>query len=187
MVNTIISLEKWNGHLYNWYNTETLAPLIPRYISSVDSGNFVGYLYVLKQFLVDKKEKIQEILQERNTLDEPDRINKKLLEENKENPNNEEKQKFLREENQEKNISTEYIQANVQSENSNLKKIDFMIDAITNLIENTDFKVLYDEENRLFSVGFNVEDGKLTDSYYDLLASEARQASLVAIDRKSVV
>ena len=59
MVNTIISLEKWNGHLYNWYNTETLAPLIPRYISSVDSGNFVGYLYVLKQFLVDIKEKIQ--------------------------------------------------------------------------------------------------------------------------------
>ena len=186
MVNTIINLEKWNGHLYNWYNTETLAPLIPRYISSVDSGNFVGYLYVLKQFLVDKKEKIQGIMQERNTLDEPDRINKKLLEENKENPNNEEKQKFLREENQEKNISTKYIQANVQSENSNLKKIDFMIDAITNLIENTDFKVLYDEENRLFSVGFNVEDGKLTDSYYDLLASEARQASLVAIAKKDI-
>lgn len=26
-------------------------PLIPRYISTVDSGNFVGYLYVVKSFL----------------------------------------------------------------------------------------------------------------------------------------
>ena len=38
---TIEKLEKWNGHLYNWYNTKTLKPLIPRYVSTVDSGNFV--------------------------------------------------------------------------------------------------------------------------------------------------
>ncbi len=69
-------------------------------------------------------------MQERNTLDEPDRINKKkLLEENKENPNNEEKNiKFYEKKTKKKNISTEFIQSNVQSENSNLKKIDFMID-----------------------------------------------------------
>ena len=52
IINSIESLEKWNGHLYNWYNTKTLNPLLPRYISSVDSGNFIGYLYVLKD-LVD--------------------------------------------------------------------------------------------------------------------------------------
>ena len=50
MINSIVKLPKWNGHLYNWYNIKTLLPLIPRYVSSVDSGNFVGYLYVLKQF-----------------------------------------------------------------------------------------------------------------------------------------
>ena len=39
-------LEKWNGHLYNWYNTKTLTPLMPRYVSTVDSGNFVRiYVY----------------------------------------------------------------------------------------------------------------------------------------------
>lgn len=59
MVNTISNLTKWNGHLYNWYNIETLEPLIPRYISSVDSGNFVGFLYVLKQFLLKEKEEIE--------------------------------------------------------------------------------------------------------------------------------
>ena len=42
------------------------------------------------------------------------------------------------------------------------------------------------KKKKLFSIGFNVEDNKLTDSYYDLLASEARQASLVAIAKKDV-
>ena len=40
-LNSIVGLSKWNGHLYNWYNTKTLEPLIPRYVSSVDSGNFI--------------------------------------------------------------------------------------------------------------------------------------------------
>ncbi len=49
---TIEKLAKWNGHLYNWYHTIALQqPLLPRYISSVDSGNFVGYLYLTKDFL----------------------------------------------------------------------------------------------------------------------------------------
>ena len=41
-INTIQKLEKWNGHLLNWYDTKTLKPLRPRYISTVDSGNFIG-------------------------------------------------------------------------------------------------------------------------------------------------
>ena len=121
MLHTIEKLPKWNGHLYNWYNTINLEPLIPRYISTVDSGNLVGYLFVLKQFLDDK-----------------------------------------------------------QKTNSNL------ITIIDRLIENTNFKVLYDYKKRLFSIGFNIEENELTDSYYDLLASEARQASLVAIAKRDV-
>ncbi len=39
---------------------------------------------------------------------------------------------------------------------------------------------------QLFSVGYNVEENMLTDSYYDLLASEARQTSLVAIAKKDI-
>ena len=53
MLNTVVKLQKWNGHLYNWYNTKTLEPLMPRYISTVDNGNFIGYLYTTKQFLND--------------------------------------------------------------------------------------------------------------------------------------
>jgi cellobiose phosphorylase len=48
---TVEKLEKWKGHLYNWYDTRTLEILRPRYISTVDSGNFIGYLMTLKQGL----------------------------------------------------------------------------------------------------------------------------------------
>ena len=41
---TVHRLEKLNGHLLNWYDTQSLAPLEPRYVSSVDSGNLAGHL-----------------------------------------------------------------------------------------------------------------------------------------------
>jgi cyclic beta-1,2-glucan synthetase len=48
---TIRKLPKWNGHIYNWYNTQNLEPLSPVYISTVDSGNFATYLIALKNGL----------------------------------------------------------------------------------------------------------------------------------------
>jgi hypothetical protein len=46
-------LERYQGHFYNWYDTQTLAPLEPRYVSTVDSGNLTGYLIVLQQGLLE--------------------------------------------------------------------------------------------------------------------------------------
>ena len=46
---SIHKLEKLNGHFYNWYNTQNLEPLSPRYISTVDSGNLAGHLITFKQ------------------------------------------------------------------------------------------------------------------------------------------
>src|SRR5665647_2284561 len=51
-LNTVQKLERYRGHLYNWYDTITLAPLAPRYISTIDSGNLAGHLIVLKQGLL---------------------------------------------------------------------------------------------------------------------------------------
>lgn len=123
---TVESLPKWNGHLYNWYQIKTKEPLNPRYISTVDSGNFIGYLFVVKAFLEEVKE--QE--------------------------------------------TTEELQG--------------LIRIVEKMIQEADFSVLYNKEQQLFSIGFNLEENKLTDSYYDLLASEARQASFVAIAKKDV-
>ena len=128
MLNTVCSLQKWNGHLYNWYGLDNLEPLTPKFVSSVDSGNFIGYLYVVLQFL----EGI--------------------------------------------NVQDELV----------MDRISTMKFQTKELIQNTDFTKLFDYKNNLFSVGFDVEENKLADSYYDLLASEARQASLVAIAKKDI-
>ncbi|MBA5685639.1 GH36-type glycosyl hydrolase domain-containing protein [Rugamonas apoptosis] len=41
-------LERYQGHFYNWYDTQTLKPLYPIYISTVDSGNLAGHLLTLR-------------------------------------------------------------------------------------------------------------------------------------------
>ena len=51
-VSTIVSLKKFRGHLYNWYDTETLEIIGDRFISTVDSGNFVCSLIALKEGLI---------------------------------------------------------------------------------------------------------------------------------------
>ena len=43
------SLERLRGHFLNWYDTRTFAPLLPRYVSTVDSGNLAACLLTLKQ------------------------------------------------------------------------------------------------------------------------------------------
>src|SRR6185295_16934283 len=44
---TMQQLERHRGHFYNWYDTQTLRPLLPVYISTVDSGNLAGHLLTL--------------------------------------------------------------------------------------------------------------------------------------------
>jgi cyclic beta-1,2-glucan synthetase len=50
-MDTINRLERFEGHLLNWYDIQTLAPLEPRYVSTVDSGNLIGALWSLEQGL----------------------------------------------------------------------------------------------------------------------------------------
>ncbi len=56
--NTLTSMEKlerYRGHFYNWYDTRTLKPLHPQYVSSVDSGNLAGALLTLQAGLTELK------------------------------------------------------------------------------------------------------------------------------------
>ncbi|CCQ97400.1 membrane hypothetical protein [[Clostridium] ultunense Esp] len=126
-LDTIEKMEKWEGHLYNWYDTETLEPLRPVFVSTVDSGNFISYLIVLKEGLKEYKEDFNEI-----------------------------------------------------------KKVENLIDRIEDIIDNTKFTPLYDEVKDLFYIGYNVKEGKVLNSHYDLLASEARISSYIAISKGEV-
>jgi cyclic beta-1,2-glucan synthetase len=52
MISTMKKMERYKGHFYNWYDTQSLIPLSPRYVSTVDSGNLAGHLMVLRQGLL---------------------------------------------------------------------------------------------------------------------------------------
>jgi cyclic beta-1,2-glucan synthetase len=127
---TIEKMEKWNGHLYNWYDTTTLQVLMPKYISTVDSGNLAGYFITLKEAL-------KELLKATDGCIEVEHVNS-------------------------------------------------LISRIEVLIEEMRFEPLFDRERELFSIGYDVSNDKLTNSYYDLLASEARITSYLAIAKRVV-
>ncbi|SHN62671.1 GH36-type glycosyl hydrolase domain-containing protein [Desulfovibrio litoralis] len=50
---TMNRLERFRGHFYNWYDTQSLLPLTPLYVSSVDSGNLAGHLLTLHSGLAE--------------------------------------------------------------------------------------------------------------------------------------
>jgi cyclic beta-1,2-glucan synthetase len=119
---TIEGLERFEGHLLNWYDTRTLAPLPPSYVSTVDSGNLAGALLTLSVGL----RQLAPALAARATA----------------------------------------------------------------LVDGMNFTFLYDPKRHLFAIGYRLADaeapGRLDSSYYDLLASEARLASFIAIAKGDV-
>ncbi len=50
---SMAKLGRLHGHFFNWYDTKTLEPLLPQYISTVDSGNLAGHLIAVKQACVE--------------------------------------------------------------------------------------------------------------------------------------
>jgi cellobiose phosphorylase len=51
-LDTMGKLERHRNHFYNWYDTQTLKPLPPQYVSTVDSGNLAGHLLTLRPGLL---------------------------------------------------------------------------------------------------------------------------------------
>ncbi len=54
---TLNNLERHEGHLLNWYDLKDQSPLQPRYVSSVDSGNFIATLWTLNQGIKENLER----------------------------------------------------------------------------------------------------------------------------------
>jgi cyclic beta-1,2-glucan synthetase len=52
-LDTMQRLERHQGHFFNWYDTQSLRPLRPCYVSTVDSGNLAGHLLTLRAGLLE--------------------------------------------------------------------------------------------------------------------------------------
>lgn len=241
-LNTIEKMEKWNGHLYNWYNTTNLEVLRPKFISTVDSGNFAGYLMVLNEGLLHYQNKpiYDEVIQD-GFFDLLELCNAEI---NKDKPYFDiELLKKLAQNNSDGTIDTlnkvnnvaeniensfeklipaiskylnEFINKNktgywvkklanqvnayqmelekygegIFTSLKEIQEISIQFERLKNriqlLIDNMQFKSLFDAQRSLFTIGFDVESGHASKSYYDLFASEARQTSLIAIAKGEV-
>ena len=236
LFDTLDRLERYRGHFYNWYDTRTLRPLDPRYISTVDSGNLAVCLIAYAAALDDASSGPG--LEPQRWAGLFDVID--LLDEIAET----EHSKMLR--HWTKGIQThiadirddaalwttglcdlcerliphienqlvEAIKTEIPVANDILHDIHAWIDRLrhqaramlrdielgttharelTHLAKRAaeiaysmEFRPLYDEDRRLFRIGYNVSTGRSDTHYYDLLASEARLASFFAIAKGDV-
>ena len=161
-VATIERMEKWEGHLYNWYNTRTLQPLPPRYVSTVDSGNMIVCLMAVRQGLAEWLER-----------DAADNGRDEATREATSNPAGEAAARR----------DGEMAAGKREAEDTGglLEEGRALLDRLDNIIGGTDFRPLYDHRARLFALGYNPDACRRDQILYDLAASEARQASFAAI------
>ena len=248
-LDTMLKIPRRFGHFYNWYDTVSLEPLEPEYISTVDSGNLAGHLLAVKQSCLKLKEKTQfhsttlsgledfiKIIKYGIEKLEPALITSRRLnshslvsqinnclqyiKESKFDPINEkchdldELQKRVDLiNNQIKNLSQEHGEDHFRSINSWIQKLlskiertrdeftsvtgeilplrfkkqcDEIAQTCHNLVMDMDFSALYDKKRKLFTIGYSIRDGKNDNSYYDLLASEARLTSFLSIAKGDV-
>ncbi|GFP74160.1 GH36-type glycosyl hydrolase domain-containing protein [Clostridium fungisolvens] len=270
ILNSMDKLDKYHGHFLNWYDTRTRTPLWPRYVSTVDSGNLVGYLWVIEEALseylkkplisdnqrnslIDTMSIIEEEIKdngifklEKETIRSEDMNLKNYMETLKDivdkclNIELENKQKELywiaklkkeavmklaelgeiiescSEENDDDdrlnelgnillkvpvtNLEAALNNSLAKKSESNNKEIQIKTSPVADLIAKinniigrldvmateTDFKVLYNSHRKIFSIGYDMENNTLGDNCYDLLASEARAASFIAIAKGDV-
>jgi cyclic beta-1,2-glucan synthetase len=301
-MNTIRKLERHEGHLLNWYDIETLTPLNPRYVSTVDSGNLLGALWTLRQGLeslastplLDRKAlaglcdtrevlrqvELEEQISSENAHDQkrpeftletsPDsiigilRVLRQVPDDAFRFPEKTESAywsaqvqnqvaawrlvadrylvwlEILAEKSEQEmaildpdsagifhavlhhapslkelasgtagcSMFLESIRQKISADDSSLSdwinrvsqaydrakwlagemlsKVDQLSVACIELSESMNMRFLYNAERRLFSIGFNISEGRLDHAFYDLLASEARLGSFVAIARGEI-
>lgn len=185
---TIERMDKWNGHLYNWYDTVTLQLLQPAYVSTVDSGNFVASLMTVKQGLA--RWLSSDFSMGMDSLS-PAGMRAGLsvefaVELDKMPPGPNTPPYWNNEGEDASDIEETDGNGTVPKFSNPAPSAWFMrgqqlINRLESLIVSTDFRPLYDDKAKLFVLGFHASSGVRDTILYDLLASEARQTSFVAI------
>lgn len=220
-IDTLTALRTFNGHLFNWYDTRTLQPLEPRYVSTVDSGNLAAAFIVLKQFTLrfalnvtntfeprigrfeGVRDTFSKFLQtsDRLTPAQRSRIESLLAIDPRDTDHQLELLTSLNEaleeipalQDTESQYWAEASRRVVQTHLDDYARpqdLPRRLLAVSReaeaLLQEIDFRFLYNETRGIFSIGFNVSNGQLDRSSYDLFASEARLASFVAIAKGDI-
>jgi cellobiose phosphorylase len=238
MLTSLEGIERYKGHFLNWYDTSTLAPLYPRYVSTVDSGNLAGCFMILAQGLrqcaddpgpasrsaqglrdsihffrelraeaihlhADSKEKTARLSQ---AVDDLEASLKGFLAPEEKAARTASAREDTRKELEAlgtvpdsmpslRNLTIvargllAAISEPEGSENSRARLLTLASRA-DRLANDMDFRFLFDPHRKLFTIGYRLADvdgpGRPDPTFYDLLASESRLASYIAIARSEV-
>ncbi|MHB8984685.1 MAG: GH36-type glycosyl hydrolase domain-containing protein [Eubacteriales bacterium] len=170
-ISTVERLEKWKGHLYNWYDTVTLEPLPPLYVSTVDSGNFAGCLMTVKEgmaeWLKPDTEGDEQPGSDQDRGKAAEALNVAFA--------GELTPALKDEDAADRRTSHESVRE------ERLLRLQNLIARLEALINGTDFRQLYDHKFKLFHLGYHAGLREHDQILYDLLASEARLSSFIAI------
>ena len=223
------------GHFFNWYDTRTLEPLLPIYLSSVDSGNLAGHLLTLSaglRGLADEPLLSERIFSGlRDTLHvlmdiAPDQASLTELDKALAKPADSfpeglallecvarltgQMSEHFSQAAPEQRVWVQRLHQTAEAQLRELRDLvpdpadlsnptlqqqsalgvpaaTALLDALEDLAVRgddfaaMDFTFLYDKARDLFRTGYNLSDRRFDTGYYDLLASEARLGSYVAI------
>ncbi|MDL2336940.1 MAG: glucoamylase family protein, partial [Pseudomonadota bacterium] len=150
---TLAQLQRHRGHFLNWYDTQTLAPLLPMYVSTVDSGNLSGHLLAAAQACLElaAAERLIEPGPEGRMPERPAQDT-----------------------------------ANPTEVHDTPSRLEALASRCEQLAWQADFSFLYHRKRHLFHIGYRVAEQQLDAGFYDLLASESRLTSLLAIAKGDV-
>ncbi|HEX5357154.1 MAG TPA: glucoamylase family protein [Aquabacterium sp.] len=186
---TMHALARHHGHFLNWYDTQTLAPLLPMYLSTVDSGNLCGHLLAVAQScreLADApydKAASQQAVKASTARLAPFLAARAQLSQRM----RDELTWLLADHRNTTRSAGKDTQARL-TENAKTSerppsrtRLLALADAFEQLALEADFKLLYHPRRHLFHLGLRVAEQQLDAGFYDLLASEASLTGLLAI------
>ena len=200
---TLSRMARFRGHLYNWYDTSDLRVLDPAYVSTVDSGNLAGHLIAVAQAcqhwatqpsapdlrgLHDALSLAVQALEEA-----PDLQMAALLGRVADQPALAVQAAILAEAQSGADSSLTFwtraiaaSHASQLAEPATAERVRAVGEQARQLAMDMEFGFLLQPEKKLLSIGFSVSNNILDANCYDLLASEARLASLFAIAKGDV-
>ena len=170
IVDTVTRLEKWNGHLFNWYDLKSLRKLPNYFVSTCDSGNFVACMRVALGWL--ESQRVEEMKNEECRMKNQHlTLNTKHLT----------LSRRVEESKSQKALNTKHLTLNTKLYSHLSTPTSDLISRLTSLIEQTDFTKLYNPELDVFSIGYDFGAHTLLPYHYNNFASEARLTSFMTI------
>ncbi len=180
---TLLTLQRHRGHFLNWYDTQTRAPLLPMYVSTVDSGNFSGHLLAVAQACLALARAPHEGSATQRAVDSArQRLAPLLAQRSKLAPAMREELRWCLSDLRATLRSTKADEpASQRGAQPVAPRLQALACAFEQLALQADFSFLYDRKRHLFHIGYRVIEQQLDASFYDLLVSESRLTSLLAI------